>query len=360
MKESLSLRWDEGNAEILEAIETFERRRYFARQLVPPGYERHFKDQARFSSVHTSTAIEGIQLDAREAQLVMIHGSSGQPDEQATKNCEDAYMLLEELATDRFLKIDQGLIRVLNTILQQGLTTAEAEEKGRYRTSGCIVQDSETREVRYVAPPPEWIPGLMDDLVERLPQWIADDPPVVAAAKVHFAMISIHPFRDGNGRTARLLADLVLWLTGRAADGMISISPELLNRRQDYYDMLHSVQGEDFREQVDITDFVGFSIRMLNEAVNNLEKKILLFCKRKESIEEACDGILDPRQIIGFMYMADIEPLSTATYAKLNRCSVPTARSDLKRLLHLGFIQKIGEGKHTRYGWSLDLQEAAA
>ncbi|MDE2893615.1 MAG: Fic family protein [Chloroflexota bacterium] len=347
----LTLKWDRNNREIAQAIDSFERRRYVARQLVPPGYERHFQDQARFLSVHTSTAIEGNVLDEREAQLVMIHGSSGQPNEQEAKNCEDAYVLLQELAADPHLQIDQGLIRVLNSIMQKDLPGEEASERGKYRTTGCIIQDSATREIRYQAPPPEWIPSLMDSLVEDLRSWRDVDHPLVAAAKVHFALISIHPFRDGNGRTARLLEDLVLWMGGMAADGMVSVNGNLLSRRQEYYDKLRSVQGREFQESVDITEFILFTVQMLNEAVNRLEAKAIDFCKRKDNLEKISEGMLDPRQVVGIMYMLDLEPVSTAVYARLNRCSIPTARSDLKRLLSIGFIQRVGDGKQTRYAW---------
>ena len=261
-------------------------------------------------------------------------------------------MLLQELAADPYLRIDQGLIRVLNSIMQKDLPGEEASERGTYRTSGCIIQDSVTREIRYQAPPPEWIPSLMDSLVDDLRTWRENEHPLVAAAKVHFALISIHPFRDGNGRTARLLEDLVLWMGGMAADGMISVNGNLLNKRQDYYDKLRSVQGKEFRESVDITDFVLFTVRMLNEAVNGLESKAIEFCKRKDELEKISKGMLDPRQVVGILYMLDLEPLSTAVYARLNRCSIPTARSDLKKLLDFGIIQRIGDGKQTRYAWS--------
>lgn len=360
MPHTIRLTWDETDREIGSAIDFFERRRYVARQLVPHGYEKYFQDRARFLSAHTSTAIEGNRLDAKAAQLVLIHRNAGDRDTLETRNSDDAYALLEDLSADPSLRIDQGLIRAFNSILLKDIPDTAAERRGMFRPGGCLIIDSETREIRYTAPPPEWLPDLMDSFVTELSDWCANDPPLIAAAKAHFGLISIHPFDDGNGRTARLLADLILRMTGMSVDGMLSVNSVLLTQRDTYYEVLRSVQGPDFESALDITGFIRFHTNVLTSAVAELEDRAVHFNMRRDYMVAEGRDYLDPRQVIGLMYMLDLEPLSTSTYAKLSGCSVPTARSDLRRLAEMDIVQRMGSGKRTRYTVHPAVTEAAA
>ena len=349
MSRILDLRCDMEDVELQELLEFFERRRYVARALVPAGYERYFQDRARFLSAHTSTAIEGNTLDSKVAQLVLIHRRVEDPEELETRNTGDAYSFLADLAVDPSLQIDQGLIRAFNSILLKGLPGRAAQERGRFRVRGCLIIDPHSGEIRYTAPPPEWLRNLMDSFVAGIAEWRENDHPLVASAKAHFGLISIHPFEDGNGRTARLLADLMLQMTGMAADGMLSVSSVLLRDRDDYYESLRSAQGPDFLEQVDITDFVRFHTRSLTNAATALEEQAVAFNMRKDRLLSESSDVLDARQVIGLMYMLDLGPLSTSTYSVLNDCSLPTARSDLKQLVDDGVVLRSGRGKATRY-----------
>ena len=111
---------------------------------------------------------------------------------------------------------------------------------------------------------------------------------------------------------------------------MISVNSILLNERQTYYDVLRDTQGLDFAESVDVTKFVNFHTNVLLESAIQLEEKAVQFNMQKDEWIAATDGFLKPRQVVGLMYMASVGPLATSTYAKLNRCSQPTALSDYR------------------------------
>ena len=346
----LTLTYAADDESIKGMVSFFERRRYVVRTLVPAGYEPYFRDRARFSSAHTSTAIEGHGLESQQALHVLVHGpDDDQPDEIATANTALAYELIRQLAPDASLVIDQGLIRTLNSILLRGLPGLAAERRGKYRPGGALIVDATTRQVRYKPPPPEWVPELMQHVVGGLSTWIEEDPPPVAAAKAHFALISIHPFEDGNGRTARLLADLILEKSNWSVDGMLSINQYILGNRQDYYDVLRETQGDEFVDDVDVTPFVRFILEALTWSVARLEEQVVDFSRRKDAWVDRVGDALNPRQAIGLMYMIDMEPLSTATYTKLTGCSQVTALADLKQMLGFGVVVKQGAGKNTRY-----------
>ena len=335
---------------LAKSLEFFERRRYVARRLVPDGYEEYFRERARFVSAHTSTAIEGNPLDERQAFQMLLRGiASDDPNEIEIANVERAYAVVAELAADPSLRIDQGLIRSLNSLVLRDLEDPAARQRGRYRRGPASVIDAATRAVRYDAPPPEWVPSLMEGFEEDLATWMDADNPLVTAAKAHFAIVSIHPFADGNGRTARLIADLILERTGWSADGMLSSSSALLSLRREYYDALRETQGPEFIERVDLQPFVTFHTEALTHAVAVLEDRAIEFSRRNDEIVQDASGILSRRQVIGLMYMRDVGPVSSSMYARLNKRSQSAAVSDLGRIVEFGLAVRQGRGKSTRY-----------
>ena len=108
---------------------------------------------------------------------------------------------------------------------------------------GCLVDDA-----TFVAPPPDRLPELMDDLVDYLNT--SAHPPVLKAAVAHAQFETIHPFGDGNGRTGRAIIHTVLNAAGRA-DGAVPISTTLSNDRRSYYAALNATRIECGREDAD-------------------------------------------------------------------------------------------------------------
>lgn len=332
----------------LRALEAIERRREIARALVPPGYEPYFQDQARFLSAHTTVSIEGNRLDYQSVQVALLE-ESNDPNRREAKNAVEAYEFAGELSADPTLAIDAGLIRTFNSFLLKGLPGRVGAERGRYRLGGAMIQDSVTGAINYIAPPFSWVSELMQSLDAGIRRWVKEDLPEIAAAKAHFGLISIHPFFDGNGRTARLVADLILNMTGRSADGMLSISGVLLKQRQEYYEALRTSQGPEFVDEVDATAFIRFHTESLATAVTELEQRTRALDERKFVLDREYRGLLSPRRVIGMLYLFDIGPLSTSAYARFAGCSQQTALSDLNELTDVGIVERMGRASATRY-----------
>jgi Fic family protein len=179
--------------------------------------------------------------------------------------------------------------------------------------------------------------------------WRVQLPGAVAAALAHFGLISIHPFEDGNGRTARLVADMILNLTDWSAEGMISISQIIHEELGRYYRVLREVQGEDFKEEVDATAFVRFHMDVIGAAAARLEEKAVRFNRLRDEFARKMQGVLNERQVTGLMFMMDIGRLSSSRFARLTESSQATALSDLHSLVEHGLVIKEGAGKNTRY-----------
>lgn len=327
-------------------------RLYVVRTLVPPGYEAYFRRRAQYRSVQTSTAIEGNKLGETQAMFVLVEDTqAASPDELEVKNLDEAYDLIRQIASDPSVRIDEGLVRTMNSVMLRGLPGAEARSRGRYRRGPSLIINSQTRDVRYRPPPPEWVPGLMENFVKDIQEWMREGtyPGPVIAALAHFGLISIHPFEDGNGRTARLLADMILLQTGWSNEGMVSVSEAIFQRQQDYYDTLHSTQGENFQSEVNATPFVKFHTDVLSMAAASLESAVINFNRRRQEFVGGTKGMLNARQALAFMFMLDVAPLSTSAFAELTGSSQSSALSDLTQMVRLDLVQRVGQGRNTRY-----------
>ena len=334
------------------SVDFLEDRLYVIRTLVPSGFEAYFRQKARYISAHTSTAIEGNRLGEQQALLILVEGpDEADPEEMELTNLQEAYELIDQLVGDQSVRIDHGLIRTMNSIILKGLPSSQARNRGKYRSGPALIVDSQTRETRYRPPAPRFISELMDGLVDDIQKWMHDReyPPPTIAALAHFGLISIHPFEDGNGRTARLLADAILTLTDRAADGMLSVSESIWERRQDYYDVLRETQGDSFDQEIDVSPFVLFHQRMLNAAAASLERRVVRFNKASDDLVATLSPALNPRQVLSLMFMFDLGPLSTSSYAKLTGSSQSSAFSDLTEMKGKGLVERRGKGKNTRY-----------
>lgn len=335
-----------------ESLDGLHDRLYVTRTLVPNGYEAYFRKRAQYRSVWASTAIEGNELDEERAMLVLVEDTQpASADELELKNLDEAYDLVRQIAGDQSVRIDEGLVRTMNSVMLKDLPTAEARSRGRYRAGPSLVVNSRTRAVRYRPPPPARVPNLMASFVSDIQGWMRDGtyPGPVIAALAHFGLISIHPFEDGNGRTARLLADMILHQTGWSNEGMAAVSEAILRRQQDYYDALYATQGENFRPDIDATPFVTFHVEVLSQAAADLERTVISFNRRLQAFVERAASVLNPRQALALMFMLDVAPLSTSAFADLAGASQSSALADLTQMVQLGFVERVGGGRNTRY-----------
>lgn len=354
MPMSITLRHDSEDQRTLAALDFIDRRRDAARAQVPHGFEAYFQDQALFVSAHSSISIEGNQLGFQELQVVLLEEADSDPNRREAKNAVEAYELAATLVGDPAVRPDQGMMRAFNSVLLKGLPEQAARSRGSFRRGGVRVVDQGTGDVMYNPPPPHWLPDLMDSLDRRIAEWMSEDPPEIAAAKAHFGFVSVHPFADGNGRTARLIADVILQATGRAADGMISVTGILLERREGYYAALRESQGGDFQESLDVTAFVRFHTESLVAAIERLEARAQGLQRRRELLESRYPEILNPRRIIGLMYLYDLNALTSAAWARFTGCAQPTAVADLNELIEEGIVARLGASRSTRYELAAD------
>lgn len=336
------------------------RRIYVVRTLIPTGFEPYFRERARYASAHTSARVEGNPLGDDEALLVLSgEAAPVRPEEREVTNLQEAYELMGQLAADATVRIDHGLLRTMNSVILKDLPAEESRHRGRYRSGPSLIVDADSREIRYRPPPPAWVPDLMDQLVAHIQRWSAEAtyPPPIIAALAHFGLVSVHPFEDGNGRTARLVADMILHQTGWSGESMLSVNQVIWRHRDGYYRALRETQGVDFQSTVDVTPFARFHTDALITAATLLEERAVLFKQRLDAWQAVFSTHLTERQALGLMYMMDVRPLSSSMYARLIGASASSAYADLTHMVACGAAVRTGKGRNTRYALHPDLHE---
>ena len=337
------------DSDLTEQLADLPRRLAMARSAVPQGFEEYLRRRARVQSVHGSVSIEGNPLDLATVQLATLEPNASDRHRREAGNANRAYRLMRRLAADAALKIDEGLLRLFNLTVLDGMPGAAAERAGQWRSSGAMIVNTQTREFVYTGPPAEWVPDLLAGMIEQMPRWLEQDPPEIAAAKAHFALVSIHPFADGNGRSARLLADLLLACAGCDADGMIALSGAIHRRRSDYYAALQASQGPVFRERVDVTAFLRFHTEAITEAIEALERTAILLHRRRVTLEAEYPELMSTRRIIALNSMFELGQLTSAGYSELADIAQTTAIKDLQVMIQAGLVERVGRGKSTSY-----------
>ena len=213
---------------------------------------KQIKEYYRIGLTYSSNALEGNTLTETETKVVLEDGITiaGKPlrDHYEAAGHSEAFDAVYELAKGKSIT-EKGLLNLHRLFYYR----IDRENAGRYRVVPVIITGTE-----YVPPAASRVPGLMKSFVKRIPGYRKTLHPVHFAARLHKELVNIHPFVDGNGRTARLLMNLGLFSQGH----VITMIPPVL--RSDYLSLVKKAQlGKDD------TDFVNFISAMVYESTKD-------------------------------------------------------------------------------------------
>lgn len=223
-------------------------------------------------AVRGTTGIEGSDLTEEEVGKVLDAASDqavlARPREREEREVRNAYRVFEFVSTtlhgDPRAPVTEALVREIHA-----MTTADIDYEhnspGRYRAHNVTAGT-------YAAPAAEKVASLMAAFAAWLNEPPATRwPPVVRAIAAHFYLISIHPFGDGNGRTARAVESYLLYQAGINACGFYSLSNFYYRRRAEYFAMLDHVR---FQSGGDLTPFLCFAARGLVEELEAVRTEV--------------------------------------------------------------------------------------
>ena len=191
----------------------------------------------------------------------------------------------------------------------------------------------------------------LDNEMTRFLDWLNADrqsDPVIKAAVAHLWFVTIHPFEDGNGRIARVIADLALARSEESAQRFYSMSSQIRKERNAYYDILEKTQ----RGTLDITNWLQWFLDCLDRAFDGAESIIGNVLHKARFWERHGATSLNDRQRLMLNRLLDgfEGKLTSSKWAQLVKVSQATAARDIEDLIEQGILQKdAAGGRSTSY-----------
>lgn len=276
---------------------------------------------ARLVSTHYSTAIEGNLLSQAQVEQVVEQDRRIRGRERDVREVKGYYAALEEverLAQSRAAVTE----RVIQTIHAVAMGGGRKRRPTPYRDGQNVIRNSRTNRIVYLPPEASAVPGLMAEFVSWLNA--KNDLPVpLRAAIAHYQFATIHPYYDGNGRTARLLITLILHRGGYGLNSIYSLEEYYANDLSAYYAAISVGPSHNYhlgRASADITGWIAYFVTGMAEAF----EKVHVHAKKSAVLEKAEKrpaGRLDvkKRTVLARFTDAEFTSRDAAEVLQLNR-----------------------------------------
>jgi len=235
--------------------------------------------------------------------------------------------------------VTEGLIREMHKITVKAVRGDRADP-GNYRKIQNYIVNSKTGEKVYTPPPPLDVPFLMRQFTE----WLNNEKefsPVLTAGIAQFQFVHIHPFIDGNGRTARLLSTLILYKTGYDFKKLFSISEFYDKDRPAYYGAIQSVR----ENNMDMTGWLEYFTGGLETQMKEIQEKGSQIIKQDATLQKLKKTGLNSRQEKAVKYLLLNGKITVVEYQKAASCIRRTAQRDLEELAKKNVIKAVGKSK---------------
>ncbi len=284
---------------------------------------------------HHSTHIEGTALNLEQARSILegkkLKGVN-RDDEKELLNYKKAMAFISKyLGKDD--PITEGIIRELHKVTVKGVR-GEKADPGNYRKIQNYVVNFLTHEIIYTPPEPLEVPHLMREFVNWLNK-AEDLSPVLIAGISQFQFVHIHPFIDGNGRTARLLSTLILYKTGYDFKRLFTISEYYDKDRPGYYKAIQSVRNN----AMDMTGWLEYFVAGLRLQMKEIRDKGEQIIKQDTALQKIKRLGLNARQEKAIKFLLKTGAISAGEYQAAASCIRRTAQRDLEDMVEKGIIK---------------------
>ena len=321
-----------------------------------PSWERDFVKDAQIRTVHYSTHLEGNPLEFPEVKKI-IEGD----EEDVIAHDRDVYEVINYRELVRFIEklfeeskknkktsadiINLNLILKIHKILSHKILKEERQGKIRIKNADLI--SSKNFEKVLTFPKAGEIPLLLENFLDWLTSKKGKEThPVLKAGITHYELTKTHPFDDQNGRTARALSTLILYLDGYNIKSFFSLDEHFDQNPMDYYNHLASVQ----ENNGDLTEWLTYFSKTLAIELNRIKNKVLKLSKDAKLKDVVGQVALSERQEKIVNYIQDFGFINNAKWKKLFAdYSDDTVLRDLQDLMKKKIIKKAGKTKSARY-----------
>lgn len=311
-----------------------------------PALLGRLKRSVLVTSTGASTRIEGAKLSDEDIEKLM-RGIAIQKFADRDKQEVKGYFELLQNVFDSWksIRFSEATIKHFHKELLK-YVDKDKRHRGEYKKSENkvhMVDDAgKSVGILFDTTPAYLTPTAMQELVEATLGAFkeAKYPPLLIIGNFVVEFLLIHPFQDGNGRLSRILTNLLLLQHGYAYIPYVSHEKLIEDHKPDYYLVLRKSQKTMRSKKPAITPWLEFFLSAVYT-----QAKAAIELLSAENIEK----LLSPKQLAVWEYLQTVDEASPAEIAKNADVARPTVNQVLDRLLKLKKIERIGQGRSTRY-----------
>lgn len=328
-----------------------EAKAVIGRAKILPQQELRLRRQAIIRMTHHSTEIEGNKLNLQQVEALYAKKKIDAPtrDIYEVTNYLNALKYIEKIVTEKRPLTEKTILNIHKLVTDK---TLPSQYCGHYRFGPIYVVRRRLGvppETLYTGPAAKKVPKLMEDFMT----WLATSAekeinPVIVAAIAHLEIAAIHPFNDGNGRTARALATLILYQRGYDFRRLFALEDYYNTDRQSYYRAINMGKTYDERRD-DITSWLEYFVVGFKKEIDEVKVKVLSLSARSVDGKIYNQIYLTPAQLKIIDFLDQVGRITAQDIADALSCPKRTAQLHIQKLKKIKMIKSIGKGKATHY-----------
>ena len=314
---------------------------------LPRRWEGRLRRDLEVEAVAASVGMEQVPVTVDEVRRILVGERPAgvtEVDRSLVLGYREAMEYVLRRADDPSFRWSRELVVGLHDRVLGGNYALEA---GRLATAPRWIADRRSGAHVFAPPPAERVPDLVDRACEQME--IGHEHPAIASGWIHVAAAAIHPFRDGNGRVARVLASLAMYRGGFQRREFTSLEEWWGHHLGDYY-AAFACLGDEFDASADVTTFLVAHVTAQLAQVRALDLRRRVERRIWDALEHVVENArLQPR-VVNAVWDAFFErDVTAAYYIPLTDISRATATNDLAAAVAAGLLEPRGAGRSRRY-----------
>jgi len=310
-----------------------------------PKWEVSLRREAIIRSAHSSTAIEGNRLSLEQVSD-LAQGREVMATRKDKQEVLNYLRVLENIgkSSDGKKITEKDILNIHKQLTQE--TLENPSDCGVYRNRYVVVGNRLTGEVIFRPPKNEDVPNLAKAMIAWLNSSEANAlDPVIEAGIAHYEFVRIHPFVDGNGRTARVLATLILYLRGFDAKQFFSLDDYYDSDRPSYYRALQSVD----QKSLDLTNWLEYFIEGVKVSIAAVKERIIRLSSERLRRTKHGQIALTEKQMRIVEKIIQNDKITCGDISKEFGISRQAALKEMNKLKKMGIVKPRGKGRGAHY-----------
>jgi Fic family protein len=304
-----------------------------------PLYDTKLKQDALIKSSHYSTSIEGNPLNLEEVKTLI--NNNQKPTTKAEQEVLNYFNVLNNLNKYSDKIITKNTILSVHKDLTKDLLK-NPEYEGKFRDTRVFIGNLHTKKINYIPPDAYKVPGLIDELLDWLNNSTDEMYPVIIAGILHYELVRIHPFIDGNGRTSRLMATLILSIHKFNIDNYFTLDEYYNQDRQAYVDALKSAD-----KNHDLTNWLEYFCQGVLYSIDKVKSEVL----KLDQITSKYDNTIEltPNEISVLTLLEEKKHIQNKDIQEMLNISPQASYKIIRKLKNKELIKSTGKGRNTEY-----------